>query len=162
MKTKWTTVRPTQTEKPKTPVEVKARAPPPPASTKKGGRAHQKLVDRWHKYKEKADKPKTVRGEERPPNRTHHCAICKKAFSHICRTKEHMVPCTQHPLNYKIPGRAGCAECNVAEDSRARKLAKAVEEEKERIEKEKQNAFFLDEFKRKKAPIKITPCLGTV
>ncbi|KAL8883484.1 MAG: hypothetical protein Q9205_007317 [Flavoplaca limonia] len=116
--------------------------------TKKKGRAAQQWLDKCFSKKAKTEKPKTERGETRPPKRTHHCAFCNKAFNHICKEKNHMVPCRIHPEVYSIPG-TPCKTCMVEAEAEARNI-KETEEGDKRLGKANKDAFFIGDKGRKK------------
>lgn len=84
-------------------------------------------------------------------------ARCKKPFNVVCKDKEQMVPCNDHPQMYTLRGKP-CATCKADVEADDRE-EKENEEEKKRIRIEKENARFLDNKKRKKP--NVTPGRGS-
>ncbi|KFH45363.1 hypothetical protein ACRE_038020 [Hapsidospora chrysogenum ATCC 11550] len=56
--------------------------------------------------------------------KTHHCPICHKVFTHRCAKKGHANPCPVHTSSYVRPGNE-CVSCHEAEVREANKASKS-------------------------------------
>ncbi|KAL8919544.1 MAG: hypothetical protein Q9208_006736 [Pyrenodesmia sp. 3 TL-2023] len=117
--------------------DLRENKPKGPPNTTLTGWAQQKFNTKWYRNQEKINKTKTERGQETYNERCHHW------------TKGHMIQCGVHTDKNFMPGKT-CAECDAEDAARLRAKKKEAEEEKKRLAKVKDQAWYKEGEKAKK------------